>query len=377
MQYVVDLYKLTNRCQDLQVSVLIRAAQVLLGQALRPDHEVLVDNGVVVAAGSRGELGSAAQVLEGAVLAPGYVDLHVHALDGRGLIGEVDVEGLSRALLSRGVTSFLATTIATPVDDLELLVQRVLGTPVSGARLLGVHLEGPWLSQKRAGAQPPEALSRPDLAGLERLLDAGPPTMLTVAPELPGALEVIERAATAGVRVALGHSDATYDQAAAGARAGARHVTHCFNAMSGLHHREPGLVGAALDLPDLTVELIADGVHVHPAAARVLWRAVGADRVCLVSDAVDIVLEGDVGVRLPDGTLAGSRVGLDGGVRNLVAWGIPLIDALLMASRTPARAAGRPDLGELALGSPADLVLLDADLGVQTTMVAGEIRWQR
>ena len=242
---------------------------------------------------------------------------------------------------------------------------------------LGVHLEGPWLSGKRAGAQPPAALSSPDLAGLERLLAAGPPVLLTVAPELPGALEVIERAAAAGVRVALGHSDATYDEAAAGVRAGARHITHCFNAMSGLHHREPGLVGAALDLPELTVELIADGVHVHPAAARVLWRAVGADRVCLVSDAVDVELSGDVGVRLADGTLAGSRVGLDGGVRNLVAWGIPLVDALQMASRSPALAAGRSDLGSLALGSPADLVLLDADLGVQTTMVGGEIRWQR
>lgn len=359
------------------MSVLLRAAHVLVGQVLLADQEVLVDGGVIVAAGKRGELGEATQVLEGSVLAPGYVDLHVHALDGRGLIGDIDVDGLSRALLSRGVTSFLATTIATPVDDLEQLVQRVLGTPVSGARLLGVHLEGPWLSARQAGAQPPHALTSPDLAGLERLLAAGPPVLLTVAPELPGALEVIERAAAAGVRVALGHSDATYEEAAAGVRAGARHITHCFNAMSGLHHREPGLVGAALDLPELTVELIADGVHVHPAAARVLWRAVGADRMCLVSDAVDVELPGDVGVRLADGTLAGSRVGLDGGVRNLVAWGIPLADALRMASRTPAVAAGRPDLGELALGCPADLVLLDADLGVQATLVGGEIRWQR
>jgi N-acetylglucosamine-6-phosphate deacetylase len=359
------------------VSVLVRAAHVLLGQGLLADQEVLVDDGVIVATGSRGALGDAAQVLEGSVLAPGYVDVHVHALDGRGLIGEVDVDGLSRALLSRGVTSFLATTIATPVDDLELLVKRVLGTPVSGARLVGVHLEGPWLSGKRAGAQPPDALSGPDLAGLERLLAAGPPVLLTVAPELPGALEVIERAAAAGVRVALGHSDATYDEAVAGVRAGARHITHCFNAMSGLHHREPGLVGAALDLPELTVELIADGVHVHPAAARILWRAVGADRVCLVSDAVDVALAGEVGVRLADGTLAGSRVGLDGGVRNLVAWGIPLTEALRMASRTPAVAAGRADLGTLEVGSPADLVLLDTDLCVQATMVGGEIRWQR
>lgn len=365
------------RCQDLTVSVLVRSAQVLLDGDLFADHDVLLDDGVVVAIAARGGLGTAAQVVETEILAPGYVDLHVHALDGHGLIGELDVDGLSRALLSRGVTGFLATTIATPVDDLATLVRRILDAPVTGARLLGVHLEGPWLSSARAGAQPPAALRAPDLSGLARLLAAGPPVLLTIAPELPGALEVIATATAAGVRVALGHSDATYDQAAAAVAAGARHITHCFNAMSGLHHRDPGLVGAALDLPGLTVELIADGVHVHPAAARVLWRSVGAGRVCLVSDAVDVALAGEVGVRLADGTLAGSRLGLDGGVRNLVAWGVPVAEALQMASRTPAAAAGRAELGTITVGSPADLVLLDDDLQVRATMVGGEIRWQR
>ena len=360
-------------------SLLLRGQHVLLGAGLTPGHDVLLRGGLVAAIGPSGTLGDADEVLEAEVVAPGYVDLHVHALDGRGLVGPgaPDVEGLSQALLSRGVTSFLATTVATPVDDLVELVRSTQGAELTGARLLGCHLEGPWLAPGHAGAQDRSALSLPDLAALDRLVQAGPPVLLTLAPELPGALEVIARAVDAGVVVSLGHSGATYAHAAAAVDAGASHVTHCFNAMSGLHHREPGLVGAALDLPGLTVELIADGVHVHPAAARLLWRAVGSQRVCLVSDAVDLDLAGTTGVRLPDGTLAGSRSGLDQAVRNLVDWGVPLLDALAMASATPARVAGRDDLGTLAVGTPADVVLLGPDLRVLATIVEGAVAWRR
>ncbi len=360
-------------------SLLLRGRRVLVADGLCPDLDVLVLDGVITAVGPRGSVGDGDLVLEAAVVAPGYVDLHVHALDGRGLVGPgaPDVEGLSRALLRRGVTSFLATTVATPVDDLVPLVAATQQMTVTGARLLGCHLEGPWLSPDHAGAQDRSALVAPDLAALDRLLQAGPPVLLTLAPELPGASNLIARAVEAGVVVSLGHSGATYAEAAAAVEAGAAHVTHCFNAMSGLHHREPGLVGAALDLPSLTVELIADGVHVHPAAARLLWRAVGRRRVCLVSDAVDLDLPGTTGVRLPDGTLAGSRSGLDQAVRNLVAWGVPLLDALTMASATPARVAGRDDLGTFTVGTPADLVLLDADLQVLATIVDGMVAWQR
>lgn len=362
-------------------ALLIRAREVLLDGAIVPARDVLVDDGLVVAVLPPDASRRAEVELDADLVAPGFVDLHVHALDGRGLVGagSPDAEGLSRALLRRGVTSFLATSVATPVDDLVPLVASVTATPVTGARLLGVHLEGPWLSPTHLGAQPAEAVSLPDLGDLDRLLAAGPPRMLTLAPELPGADTVIERAVAAGVVVSLGHSGATYDQAVAAVASGASHVTHCFNAMSGLHHREPGLVGAALDLPGLTVELIADGVHVHPAAARLLWRAVGADRLCLVSDAVDLSgdASGDAGVRLADGTLAGSRSGLDQAVRNAVAWGIPREQALRMASTTPARVAGRPELGTLAVDGPADLVLLDAGGHVTATVVGGGVRWQR
>jgi N-acetylglucosamine-6-phosphate deacetylase len=366
--------------------LLLRAGQVLVEGRLRAGVDVLVDGDTLTALGAGLMVPADARVVDlpAGVLSPGFVDLHVHALDGRGLVGPAapDVEGLSQALARRGVTGFLATTAAAPLEQLQAVLQ---GLPYDGggARCLGVHLEGPWLSGQKAGAQPQQALRLPDLDALDRLLAAGPPAMLTLAPELAGAEELIRRAAEAGVVVSLGHSTATYDQACQAVEAGARHITHCFNAMPGLHHREPGLVGAALDLDGVTVEAIADGVHLHPAVVRLLWRACGPGRVCLVSDAVDVNADVNVDVdvpgtgvaRLPDGTLAGSRIGLDTAVRNLVAWGIPLADALTMASTTPAAVLGRRHV--LEVGATADLVLLDANLDVAMTVVAGRALWER
>jgi N-acetylglucosamine-6-phosphate deacetylase len=199
--------------------------------------------------------------------------------------------------------------------------------------------------------------------------------MLTLAPELPGGLEAVAKASAAGIVVALGHSGASYADATAAVVAGARHVTHCFNAMRPLHHREPGLVGAALDLPDLTVEVIADGVHVHPAVVRLLWRACGPDRLCLVSDAVDVALPGAAAAELADGTLAGSRIGLDQAVRSCVGWGIPLAEALTMASLTPASVLGVR--AGIVVGRPADLTVLDEDLHGVMTIVDGRVVWER
>jgi N-acetylglucosamine-6-phosphate deacetylase len=358
--------------------LLLKAGRALVDGAVRDDVDVLLADGVVNAVGPDLAVPPSTHVLElsDGLLAPGYVDLHVHALDGHGLVGagSPDVPGLARALATRGVTSFLATTTAAPVAEL-VQVLAGLADGGAGARCLGAHLEGPWLAAAKAGAQPRDALALPSLTDLERLLAAGPVVMLTLAPELEGAQAVIARAAAAGVVVALGHSAAGYDVAGAAVAAGARHVTHCFNAMPPLHHRDPGLVGMALDRGEVTVEAIADGVHLHPAVLRLLWRACGPHRVCLVSDAVDVALPGTQAARLPDGTLAGSRVGLDACVRNAVAWGIPLADALTMGSTTPAAAIGR--VAALTPGAPADVVLLDADLQVACTVVAGVPVWQR
>ena len=351
--------------------LLLRARRALLLGELRP-LEVLVVEGRVASVAAAVEAPEDARVIDVDVLSPGFVDLHVHALEGCGTVGVPDVPGLSRALARRGVTGFLATAIAAPARELLPLLAPV-GT--DGARCLGTHLEGPWLSTVHAGAQPRAALTAPDLAVLDQLIEAGPPAMITRAPELPGGLEAVAKASAAGVVVALGHSGASYAHAASAVVAGARHVTHCFNAMRPLHHREPGLAGAALDLPDVTVEVIADGVHVHPAVVRLMWRACGPARLCLVSDAVDVALPGTEAAQLDDGTLAGSRIGLDQAVRNCVGWGIPLADALTMASVTPASVLDCTS--GIVVGRAADLTVLDDDLHVVMTIVGGRVVWER
>lgn len=359
-------------CQDLAVPdrLLIRPGAVVTPAGLRSDLDVAVEAGEIVAIGPALAHSPGAELLElpAAVLAPGFVDLHVHEVGGAGVLdaARADVGGLAARLAAHGTTSFLATTATVPTSDLEVLLKQVASAePQAGsARCLGVHLEGPWLSPHRAGAQPPEHLATPSADALQHLLECGPVRMVTLAPELPGAAEVIDLARRMDVVVALGHSDASYDQAAAAVAAGARHITHCFNAMPPLHHRDPGLVGAALDLPDVTVEVIADGVHLHPAVVRLVHRAVGAGRVCVVSDAVDRDPRGD-------GVLAGAAVSQDVAVRNLVSWGIRLVDAVTMASTAPANVLGRTDIGRIEVGALADCVLLDPTGALLATVVGG------
>lgn len=364
--------------------LLLRAGRTLVGGSLVPGVDVLVRDGRVAAVGPDVAPPLDAEVREYAdvILAPGFIDLHVHAMDGAGVLyaGRSDLPGLARALARRGVTGFLGTTATAPLADLQQILKVVAeSADEGGARCLGVHLEGPWLSPDRPGAQPAQHIVPPTVEDLDRLVDAGPVAMVTIASEVAGALDVVRSAAARGIVVSLGHSAASYDEARQAVAAGARHVTHCFNAMSPLHHREPGLVGAALDSAEVTVEAIADGVHLHPAVVRLMWRARGPQGVCLVSDAVSGVLEsaGDApAVQLRDGRLAGSTVGLDSGVRNAVAWGVPVEDALTMASTTPADVLGRPDLGRIEVGATADLVLLDVALNVAATVVGGDVRYE-
>jgi N-acetylglucosamine-6-phosphate deacetylase len=251
--------------------------------------------------------------------------------------------------------------------------------------IAGVHLEGPWLSPERPGAQDVAALRAPDPDELGRLMGAWPVRLVSLAPELPGALELIERVVAAGSLAALAHTDATYEQATEAIAAGARHAVHVFNAMRPLHHREPGVIGAVLDDDAVTCEVIADGHHVHPAVVRLLARAKGARNTTFVTDAIEAAGQPDgtyhlgaepVTVRdgravTGGGALAGSTLTMDTAVRNAVAWGIPLADALHMAATTPARVLGLRK-GRIAPGYDADLAVLDADLQVVATILAGE-----
>jgi len=343
--------------------------------------DVEVADGAVAAYGLPGTNGSGVAV-------PGFVDLQVNGFAGVDLMG-ADTDGYRRAgeaLLETGVTAYLPTFISAPEEDLLAALGNV-PADVGGARILGVHLEGPFLSEKRLGIHPPAARRDPDLALLERLLGSGPVRLMTLAPELPRADELIDRLLLGGVAVSCGHTDATAAQAVRAFDRGARAVTHLFNAMRPFRHRDPGLAGAALAREDVIVQIILDGVHLAEETARVICQA-APGRVALVTDAVAAAGMGDgfyfLGgseievrngiARSLDDVLAGSSLTMIEAVRNLHGLGIPLSEAVAAATAVPARVLSMPDLGRLDVGLPADLVVLDDNLEIERVCVGGEDR---
>jgi N-acetylglucosamine-6-phosphate deacetylase len=334
----------------------------------------------------------AADPAPGPLIAPGFADLHVHGWGGHGAMGPArDLDGMARALASRGVTAFLPTAVSAPLEDLAAFADRVRAwlpdAPADGAAPLGFNLEGPFLAPARRGAHDPAHFRAPATlaAGdLEPVLDGL--RIMTVAPELPGALELIGRLSGRGVVVSLGHSGATMDQARAGYLAGARATTHLFNAMSGIDHRAPGLAVAALVDDEVHVELIADGEHVDAAVWPIVLRMKPAGRLVLVSDAVELAgtaegrgTLGGLAVEVRDGrcrlvstgALAGSLIALDSAVRNLVRAGFTLPVAVAAAGANPLAMLGVSDRGRIAPGQLADLVELGDDLAVTGVLRAG------
>jgi len=328
------------------------------------------------------------------VLVPGLVDLQVNGYYGVDL-ADCDPEGwalVARRLPETGTTAFLPTFITAPVATLAATLrsaQKITGAVTVGARVLGVHLEGPFLSPARAGAHRRDWMVPPSPGAVAELLEAGHGLLrlVTLAPETDGALAAVAALTVAGVVVGVGHSDATAGQVAAAADAGARMITHLFNAQRGLHHREPGVVGQALTDHRLTSGLVVDLCHVSAAACAIAFAA-APGRICLVTDAsaaagmppgryllggqpVELPPGGAAPVR-PDGTLAGSALRMDRAVANAVAVGLGLAEAVAAASRIPADLIGRPDLGRLAPGAPADLAWLGDDLRTKATWVGGE-----
>jgi N-acetylglucosamine-6-phosphate deacetylase len=329
---------------------------------------------------------------DGVFLAPGFVDVHVHGWGGHDAMGDLAaLDGMARRLLRRGVTSFLPTAVTASLDELVAFAERVRrwlpAAPAEGAEPLGFNLEGPFLSAARRGAHDPAHLQRPagvPRSALEPLIEGL--RLITVAPELPGATDLIHWLRGRGVATSIGHSAATIEEARAGYDAGGMSTTHLFNAMSGIDHRAPGVAVAALLDDDAYVELIADGIHVHPAIWPLITRLKPRDRLMLVSDALSIAGTGDgrgrigglevevVGQRVTlagTETLAGSVIALDTALRNVVASGIPLPAAVAAASRNPLALLGVKDRGRIAIGQRADLVELDPELRVQRVMRAG------
>ena len=343
--------------------------------------DVEIADGVVSAYGLLGTNGRGVAV-------PGFVDLQVNGFAGIDLMG-ADADGYRRvgeALLETGVTAYLPTFISAPEEDLLAALGNVPLDP-GGARVLGVHLEGPFLAETRLGIHPLAARRDPDPALLERLLGAGPVRMMTLAPELPGADDLIDRLLLRAVAVSCGHTDATAAEATKAFDRGARSVTHLFNAMRPFRHRDPGLAGAALARDDVIVQIILDGVHLAEETARVVWHS-AAGRVALVTDAVSgagmadgaYLLAGQE-IELRDGVargngdvLAGSTLTMIEAVRNLHGLGIPLADAVAAATAVPARVLGQSSLGRLDVGLPADLVVLDDNVEIERVCVGGEAR---
>jgi N-acetylglucosamine-6-phosphate deacetylase len=363
---------------------------------------VLVDGGKIVRLSSlsSSEIPGGAKHIDfgDAILAPGLLDLHVHGAVGYDLMqdDEAGRAAFEKFLVRHGVTSYCPTTLTASLEDTLRALER-LGRAVEQAERdgensrscpLGVHLEGPFLSHLRRGVHPPECLLPPTLDTFKQFWQAslGKIKVMTIAPELPGALEVIAEATELGVCVSIGHSDATLEQAKAGIAAGGRHATHTFNAMRPLGHRDPGIVGEVLSNVAITADIIADGVHLHPSIVRVFVQAKGAERTVLVTDATSAAgmpdgrymlgpLEVEVrdGKCLHDGKLAGSVLTLDRALRNAMEFaGIDLQQSLRLATLNPARAL-KISTGVLQEGSTADLVVLTPSGDVRATLARGAI----
>ncbi len=373
---------------------------IINGRVYAPGR--VIERGLVTVAGDKiAAVGEAAPLLDatdaevidatGLHVIPGLIDLHIHGLSGFGVMQGQTAE-IAAQLPQHGVTAFLPTTIAAPLERLAELLKEmaaIIAARPPGARILGVHVEGPYLSTQRTGMMDGRLLRPFRWEEFQRLSEAGQGQvkMLTLAPEEGEALNALPRLIERGVVPSIGHSDATFEQVAEAVRLGLSHATHTYNAMRGFHHREPGVLGAVWYFDQITAQVIADGVHVHPAALALLLRLKGPEGVALISDAAPIaglppgeytwggkqvILDGRACVGL-DGRLASSAALMDAGLRTLVEEvGLPLETALVTGTAVPARVLAL-NKGALAPGRDADVVLLDEALRPRLTMVEGQV----
>jgi N-acetylglucosamine-6-phosphate deacetylase len=377
----------------------IHHATLLTPDQTIEEAAVLTDDERIVAAGPTSQIACPpdAQAIDatGLYLAPGFVELQLNG--GFGLDFTARPESIwqvAARLPQYGVTSFLPTVITSPLDNMATAQAVWLAGPprdFSGARPLGLHIEGPFLNPAKRGAHNPAYLRQPDLDAVANWSPERGVRLVTLAPELPGALDLIRTLTRRGVVVSAGHSMASYEQARAGFDAGITYGTHLFNAMPPLEHRAPGLAGALLADARAVVGIIPDGIHLHPGIVELVWKSKGVGRVSPVTDAMaalgmppgryelgDFAVRVDeTSARLEDGRLAGSILSLDQGVRNLCAFtGCALSEALATVTTTPAQVLGLSDRGRIAVGGRADLVLLTREAQVVTTIVGGKITWE-
>lgn len=393
--------------------IVLRGGDVVLPDVIRERASVIVDDGRITAVEAAPAAPAGATIVDVAncYVVPGFIDVHVHGLGGHDTLdGGGAVARIASELPRFGVTAFCPTAVACGPDDLELFLEQVgaaSGAPgANAARVLPAHLESNFINPDFRGAQPLKCLRAPDEhRGAVAWPFTGPQILdvieharssvgiVTLAPELPGGIDLVRTLAGAGHIVSLGHSGADFDTAMAAIEAGARHATHLFNRMTPIAHRAPGLAGAVLARHDVAAELICDGYHVHPAMCAVAIAAKGPSRVMAITDATSgsgqpvgstgrlggqTIHVRDQAAFLDDGTLAGSTLTMDRAFQNLVTtFRQSLLDAALMCSTTPARQLGLGDLGRIAEGAQADLVVLGRDFRVVRTFVAGAEVWPR
>ena len=368
--------------------------RVITDQGLIERGWVETDGAVIVGCGDGDAPGAPDFDLDGRLLVPGFIDQHCHGGGGHSFMTTDPGEAASVAEfhLRHGTTSLMASLVSGSNEALKGQIAAISPLVDSGT-LLAIHLEGPWINTHRCGAQDPRQLRPPDPAEVAELLDlaGGRIRMITIAPELPGAIPAIQQIVSAEVIAAIGHTDADFETAMAGIDAGATVATHLSNAMRPLHHREPGALGALLEDPRVFIELIADGVHLHPATIRLFRNHAGNDRSVLITDAMgaagspdgryllgdlEVEVAGGVARLVEGGAIAGSTLTLDAALRFVVSEvGLGIEDAIGMLTANPARALGLPDRGVISPGKRADLVVLDSELEVEAVMVAGDLRF--
>ncbi len=384
---------------------------IINGTIITPFHlvsgkAIIVEKGKIKEIVNKEELSSVtltgAEVIEAQdkFVVPGYIDIHIHGGGGSDVM-DGNYEAINQISITHshfGTTSFLPTTMTMSKDKI-LRSLRSIGEAAkkgtAGAEILGIHMEGPYINPEKKGAQKEEDIRVPSIEEFTQFQQASGDLirLVTIAPEIPGAIDFIKYLDKQNIIVSVGHSNATYTQVQAAIQAGLSHVTHTFNAMRGLHHREPGVVGAALSSPELTVEMIADGIHIHPVVMKILIQAKEIEKIVLITDAMraagmsegiyelggqEVTVDKEQ-ARLKDGTLAGSILTMDQAVKNLVTKvSISLPKAIQMASFNPAKSIGVENKkGSLEPGKDADIVILNKKLEAELTMVTGKVVYRR
>lgn len=379
--------------------MLICNALTLIDDGFIKDAAVRIENGRIIEIGEALAQQCGEQTIDaaGGYLVPGFIDIHIHGYGGKDTMnGKQHIKSMAAGLVKHGVTGFLPTTMAAAYTDTREALRgaaELMYETHDGANVLGCHLEGPFLNVSKKGAQPEQFIFPPSMENYLKIADGleHAVKLMTIAPEIDGAMELISQLSKK-TQLSAGHTNASSDEIAASASAGISQVTHLFNAMNPLSHRAPGVAGAALVDPRIGTQIIADLLHLHKNILRLAWLAKGKERCYLITDAMEAtgmpdgqymlganhvtVINGKA--RLSDGTIAGSTLTMDRAIKNMVeVVGTPLEQAVYMASTAPANSIGETERGRIAPLAHADLAILNRDLGVDMTIVGGNIRYKK